>query len=114
MNKDKLLHWKRADTVIVLAVTLLYSLFAFVNLGSTTAPQTYWQSTQEGECVVLDLGESHTGYSMLYYCYVSNGGFSVSISADGEAWSDEVSAEMDQGMCYQWKYLGGGRTYDEA
>ena len=114
MTRDKRLHWQKADTLLILLVTALYSVLAFVNLGSTRAPQTYWQTTGYDESVVLDLGEYRENCTMLYYCFVSYEDFDVSVSRDGENWSEPVQADMNQGMCYQWKYLGGGSTYAET
>ena len=102
---DAGLHWKRIDTVLVLTVTLLYSALALWNLGSTKAPQTFWTSTSASEQVVLDLGQHYDDVAVAYYCGVSYDNFSVAVSDDGETWSEEYWAEMNEGSCYQWKYL---------
>ena len=47
-EKDHRLHLKRIDCILMIAVTLIYSLVAFTNLGATTAPQTSWVSSQAG------------------------------------------------------------------
>ncbi len=120
---DVSLHWKRLDTVLILAVTAAYSVLGLTNLGSHKAPETVWTSTSPDEYVVLDLGEIHEDFSMLYYCQVSYNDFSVAVSDDGEAWSEEYYAQMDQGQCFRWMYLmpsydnngeisySGGNTY---
>lgn len=102
---DVRLHWKRLDTVLVLAVTLLYSVVALWNLGSMKAPQNPWKSTASNEAVVIDLGQHYDDVAMLYYAQVSHYDFSVAVSEDGESWSEEYWAEMNQGQCYRWKYL---------
>ena len=104
-HPDPSLHWKRLDTVLVLAVTLAYSVVAFWHLGSTKAPQTTWTSSTTVENVVLDLGEYHEDFSMLYFAQVSYSDFGVQVSEDGENWSDTYWAEMAEGQCFRWKYL---------
>lgn len=104
-HPDPSLHWKRLDTLLVLGITLAYSLLAMWNLGSTKAPQKPWTSTAADEYVVLDLGDTYQDFSFLYYCQVSYQNFSVQVSEDGEVWSDPYPAQMDQGECFRWKYL---------
>ncbi len=111
---DPRLHWDRQDTVIVLLVTLVYSVLALAGLGSLKAPQTFWQQSAYGEGFVLDLGSVHDDFSMLYYTGVSYRNFKVETSDDGVNWSDPVWAEVKEGQCYQWLYLvpseGEGET----
>ncbi len=118
---DAKLHWKRMDTFLVLGVTLLYSVVALWNLGSMRAPQNPWKSTASNEAVVVDLGQHYDDTAMLYFAQVSRYDFSVAVSEDGEKWSEEYWAQMDQGQCYRWKYLtpsyvdaNGKRSYVSA
>ncbi len=104
-HPDVSLHWKRLDSVLLLGITLAYSVVALWNLGSTKAPQNPWTSSSMEESVILDLGESHEDFSFLYYCQVSYQNFSVATSEDGEVWSSTYPAQMDQGECFRWKYL---------
>ena len=120
-HTDPSLHWKRLDWALMLSVTAVYAVLALCNLGSAKAPQTSWTSTARNEAVVIDLGEHHDDFSMLYYCQVSYSDFSVAVSEDGESWSEEYWAQMDQGQCYRWKYLvpsyetaDGGHNYVSA
>ena len=116
---DAGLHWKRVDTLLVAAVTLVYGALALCNLGSAKAPQNPWKSTDATEQVVIDLGEHYDDFRMLYFAQVSYSDFSVAVSEDGELWSQEYWAQMDQGQCFRWMYLttytvaaDGSRSYD--
>lgn len=102
---DPSLHWKRVDWVLMLSVTLVYSVVALWNLGSLKAPQNPWKSTAYDEAVTIDLGEHYDGFRMLYFAQVSYDDFSIAVSEDGESWSDEHWAEMAQGQCFRWKYV---------
>ena len=101
---DASLHWKRLDWIFVLTVTLVYSVVALCNLGSTKAPQNPWQSTTYEEQVVIDLGQDYDKFNMLYFAQVSYDTFTVATSDDGENWSEEITLEMAQGQCFRWKY----------
>lgn len=118
---DASLRWGHRDTVLVLAVTLVYAVIALWNLGSTKAPQDPWKSTSKDEQVIIDLGQHYDDATMLYYCEVVYSDFSIAASEDGETWSDEYWAQMDQGQCYRWKYLSpcytdanGKRSYSSV
>ncbi len=99
------LQWNWKECIGVLSVTIVYSVLALINLGSTRAPQTTWVSTSSEESIILDLGEYQRDFSMLYYCEVSYHPFEVETSPDAQDWSEPYTAEMDQGQCFRWKYL---------
>ena len=88
-----------------------------MTLGSTKAPQTEWIASSDEEEVIFDLGEHKEQFSVLYFGQVSRNDFSFAVSDDGENWSDEYWAQMEQGQCWKWKYLtesietGPGRAY---
>lgn len=102
---DARLHWNRIDWVLMIAVTLVYSVVALWNLGSTKAPQNPWKSTAADEAVVIDLGQHYDDFSMLYFAQVSYHDFTVSVSDDQEDWPESYWAQMAQGQCFRWKYL---------
>lgn len=101
------LGWK--DWVIMGAVTLLYGVLAFTNLGSTVAPQHGMVSTSGEEQIVFELDESQDFY-FLYYAGVSYNSFSIAVSEDGENWSENYPCEMREGRCYRWNYALESRT----
>ena len=120
-HPDSSLGWRWLDTVLVLAVTLIYSAVALWNLGSMKAPQKAWKSTAGNEAVIIDLGQHYDDVSMLYYCEVVYSDFSVAASENMQDWSGEYWAEMNQGQCYRWRYLtpcyeaaDGTRSYYSA
>ena len=45
------------DILIMAVVTIIYSVVAFINLGSTEhTPSSYWESQTPGEEAVIDFG----------------------------------------------------------
>ena len=96
---------RRIDVLLMLGVTLVYSVVTLTTLGSTRAPQKPWKSSASNEYVYIDLGQHYDEFSMLYFCQVSYSNFAIAVSDDGETWSQDYPAQMDQGQCFQWKYL---------
>ncbi len=104
-NKDASLHWKGLDWLLMLSVTVVYAVVCLTTLGSTKAPQTPWKSSSVNEEVVIDLGQHYDDVSMLYFAQVSYHNFTVAVSDDGENWSEEYWAQMNEGQCFRWVYL---------
>ena len=104
-HPDRLLHWTIRDTAILCGITVAFSLLTLTSLGSTKAPQTSWSSSDEEEMIIFDLQDIHEDVRILYFGQVSRNNFSFAQSFDGENWSDEVYAQMDQQQCWKWKYV---------
>ena len=98
---DYHLGLKRVDVLLMGAVTLLYSVLAFTNLGVTDAPQSGWTSSQSGEAVVFDLGEERD-WRMTYYGGICNSTFTMELSNDGEHWTEPRFAQYNQGEIFRW------------
>lgn len=96
----------RRDWIILAAVTAVYSVLTFTNLGSTKAPQTAYVSESPDEQIVFDLGETKY-FNMLFYGGIHHYdyNFTVEISEDGENWTQSYTAGMAQGDCFKWQYL---------
>lgn len=90
-----------SDWLLMIGITLAYSVVAFWNLGDTVAPQTQWKASAQGEQVTFDLGETRN-FTLYYYGGISLQAFTVSTSDDGVTWSEELAAKMDQGECFRW------------
>ncbi len=94
------------DWLIMLLVTLIYTVPALTNLGAMKAPQNPWISTTEDNEVILDLGEGRR-FNLLYYGGIHHrdeSDFEVSVSSDMENWTT-YSAQMEDGDCFIWKYV---------
>ena len=97
----------RWDALLMLVVTLIYSVVTLTTLGSTKAPQTAWKSSAYDEYVYIDLGQHYDDFSMLYFCQVSYSNFAVAVSdsLEADSWSQDYYAKMAEGMCFSWQYL---------
>lgn len=108
----------RLDVLLMAGVTLLYSVLAFTNLGSTKAPQTAWvaqnmQTDETGgvtfreESILLDLSEIKD-FSVLYFSGIhqNDASFTVEVSHDQGYW-DMRKGNVTIGDCFKWKYVTG-------
>ena len=101
--RDHHLRMTKRDWLLVCAITAIYAVVAFVNLGTTKAPQTTWTASQSGENVTFDLGEKRT-FRMTYYGNICNSTFTVELSNDGSLWTAPYTAQYDQGEIFRWIY----------
>ncbi|MEE1200584.1 MAG: phospholipid carrier-dependent glycosyltransferase [Christensenellales bacterium] len=101
---DHRLHLKRPDVLLMVGVTLLYSIIAFTNLGTTEAPQTVWTSQAAQDQVVFDLGSTQR-FRLTYYGGICNSNFTVELSNDGSRWTEPVYAEYKQGTIFRWLWF---------
>ena len=95
---------RRFDALFMAALTAVYAVVAFTNLGDTKAPQTEWASSAPGEEVVFDLGEERT-FIFTYYGGICSTNFTMSFSSDGVTWTEPVTALYDQGQIFRWLWL---------
>ena len=96
---DNKLHYSKRDILFVLGITLVYGVVALTNLGSTTAPQTFWYSDQAGETVTVkfDTVEHVSAYSV--YGNIDNDGTLLVSTPDGH---EETFAQTYDDM-FRWK-----------
>ena len=104
-HPDRGLHWSGRDSLLLLTVTILFSVISLTTLGSTKAPQTSWSSSGEEEEIVFDLQEEYGDIRILYFGQISYDDFTVAQSSDAVSWTRETFAQMDQGQCWKWKYV---------
>lgn len=97
----------RKDAGLLLAITAIYAVAAFVNLGSLKAPQHPWIARAEDMETLADLGEERA-FTLLYYggIHWRESDFWIETSSDGETWQT-WPAQMRQGDCFTWKTHSG-------
>lgn len=75
----------RLDWLVMLGVTLLYAVVAFINLGSFEIPQTFYN--MDGDEIVVEFEDVEDISSIRYFTSLGTGKFSVSVSYDGEGYT---------------------------
>ena len=101
---DHRLHIRRIDLILMAAVTAVYSIVAFVNLGTCAAPQTSWIASADNETIVFDLGDVHT-YRMIYYGGICDSTFTVELSNDARHWTNPAYAKYNRNEIFRWIYF---------
>jgi len=93
----------RKDYILLGALVIVYSTLAFINLGSTKVPQSFWKPATLGESFKVDLGESKDISKISYYFGLGEGRYTLSFSEDGTTWGNGLS--LDQKTIYNWDKL---------
>ncbi len=94
----------RKDYLLMAIITVVYTVFAFINLGSTVSPETQWKS--QGEDVVvatLDLGAEKTIASAMYFGGIGEGNLDFEISSDNTDWTSFYEIKHEDGEMYKWR-----------
>lgn len=96
----------KKDFIALGVIMLVYSIFAFVNLGNLHSPQTMWRA-DNGDFAVADLGQAQNVSKMQFFLGAKHEKkFTVEFSDDGEQWSDEEEIDVYSVFCW------GQRAFD--
>lgn len=116
----KMKPFTKLDWIILLGIIVLYSAFAFYDLGNMSAPETSWTATKDNKTIMLDLGEDRD-ISMIYtYLGVKeNRNFMLEIAKDGQNFENKGTVRATSVFCWDplktWNeetQEEGGQTYD--
>ncbi|MDP3447859.1 MAG: glycosyltransferase family 39 protein [Eubacteriales bacterium] len=99
LQTDNRLHLTRRDILYVLGITLVYGVVALTNLGSTSAPQTYWYSGRAGESITVkfDAVEHVSAYSV--FGNINNEGTLLLSTPEGH----EETFQQTYDDMFRWK-----------
>lgn len=101
----------KKDYLLMAIITLVYSVFAFYNLGSNKVPENGWYPESANESVVIDLGEAkdikriytHSGWIDRHVESRSiERKLSVEISNDGETF-EKLETNIELNKVFSWK-----------
>lgn len=96
---DNKLHYSTRDILFVLGITLVYGVVALTNLGSTSAPQTYWYSAKAGESVTVRFEKSEHVAAYSVYGNIDDDGTLLISTPDGH---EETFTQTYDDM-FRWK-----------
>lgn len=88
---------ERKDALPLAVILLVYGVVGFLNLGSTEAPQTFYQFNTESPSVTLELQEAADVGQFMYYTGLYTGSYALEYSSDGVFWTmvtDEEGQEV--------------------
>ena len=99
------------DWVVLIVLLAVYSIFAFVNLGSLSSPQTAW-TAEPDTTVLVDLGETRTVSEIRFFGGIAEGKIEIyddSAFIDGYFTPGETEPlevfEQDNGDMFKWVEL---------
>jgi len=91
------------DWSIMIAVTVIYAIIAFIQLGSFEAPGTVWEPSSSEQAVIMDLGEIKEIKRISTFGGVGSGKFSFQFAYNPEYWSDAINAENNHVSVFTWQ-----------
>lgn len=101
----------KRDYIVLLILLAVYSVVAFLNLGSVSSPETVW-TAEPGTTVIVDLGETRVVTEMRFYGSIAEGDLEI---YDESAFIDDfftpgetdplATFTQDNGDMYKWKEL---------
>ena len=95
----------RADWIAMGIVTVCYGFLAFLNLGSTEAPQSFCHFEDWGTTVTISFDDETELSGLRYYCGLNTGNYYIDVSADGETWTRILNADDSTPMPQSYTLL---------
>ena len=93
----------RRDSAVIIAISLCYSVAAFLNLGVTSSPQSFCRFDGRGEYALVELAEPRDVGSVVYFTGLHTGNYYLQFSVDGENWTDAGAMEQKYSELFRWK-----------
>lgn len=93
----------RRDLLIVLPLTLIYTVTAFFNLGDTSAPQSF--APMYGQSAVLELEADAAPSRIMLYTGIGSGEYEIEYSADGETYFSVLNFSQGHAEVLKWHAL---------
>lgn len=87
-DKHEPTRMTRLDWLVMSAVTLIYAVVAFINLGSFNIPQTFYKL--DGSSIVVEFETPQDISTIKYFTSLGEGTFSFSYSDDGEGYTEVI------------------------
>lgn len=97
----------RRDYIVMISITVVYAIVAFINLGSTVIPAESPALREPDTQIVLTLDEPTKVNKLKYYAGYCEGKMSVSYSEDGETYFDIPEAYIDHpyAKMFKWNFV---------
>ncbi len=100
------------DLGLIVLIIFIYGVISFINLGSFTNPQTFWDTAEQGNTVVIALNERTTISKIRHFSGARAGNYQLAISNDGVNYQEVAILEepsvfvwFDTDFLYTFKYL---------
>ncbi len=94
--------WTKKDWSVMLSITVVYALVAFLGLGSTKAPQSFLHYEAANYYALIELEEPVQISRIQYYCGMNTGDYRLDFSLDGENWTVQKTEAGEPAMTQQY------------
>jgi len=84
---------EKSDIAPLLIITVLFTALALFRLGDTTAPQSFFQFTNERREVLIELDEPEEIGALMFYPGLRTGQYTLEFSEDGVNWLEQNARE---------------------
>lgn len=111
----KMPKFTKWDWCVLLGIMLVYSIFAFYDLGDMKAPETSWSATEKDKQIVLDLGEAKDiGMIYTYLGVKENRVFDLEMSEDGNLYERVGTVRATSVFCWDKLKTWNEETEEEG
>ena len=109
-SPDKKRRITKKDMLIMLAITAVYSIAAFTNLGSLNIPEPATVLNKSGDSVIIELPEETQIDKIQYYAGYCEGNFEVScaLSDDTDFFDIGETVEHEYSDMFRWQSVDIG------
>ncbi|MGI6499058.1 MAG: glycosyltransferase family 39 protein [Oscillospiraceae bacterium] len=94
---------ERKDALPLLLLVVVYAVTAFWGLGNTGATQRFCQFPSAGSSLELTLKQPTELGSLLYYCGLNTGNYTLEYTTDGVTWETAATLEQKYVDLFKWK-----------
>lgn len=111
-NNDKNYSITKHDISLILIIVLIYGVISFINLGSLKSPQTFWNTKEQGNTIILRAQNNVSSSKIRHFSGARAGNYQLSISNDNITYTpvavleeEKVFKWYDTAFQYNFKYL---------
>jgi len=113
-TKNTITRINKHDRIIIIVMTLIYAVIAFINLGDFKIADSAWKPVVADETLVFELQEASDISAIKYYFGLGGCNIHVTASLDGENYyqvggeADEngvLNIKFDLYKIYSWRFL---------
>ncbi len=97
------------DRALMLGLTAVYALAAFLNLGVNTAPQSFCRFEERGDYALIELTQPTDIGTVVYWTGLCTGDYYLQFSTDGENWTDQEGMSQHYADLFKWLEAGLGQ-----
>ena len=101
----------KGDFIPLLTICILYGILAFIGLGDTKAPESFFVFSNGSE-VTVELTEAADIQKLFYYSGPDVGNYTVKTSSDGLVWLTQTDLEQGYNDVLKWHTFDFEKDYE--